>query len=126
MTATLRGFAFPFRIDPDSGSVAAQTGDDKIRANIAHILLTGVGERVMRRDYGGGLQQLVHDPNNEALRGLVRHQVARSLGQLEPRIVVQEIRVSQQGATLFLSVSYIVRSTRQTQTFSVSLGEGAL
>ncbi|PCC73774.1 Gene 25-like lysozyme [Nannocystis exedens] len=126
MTATIRGFAFPFRIDPDSGSVAAQAGDDKLRENIAHILLTGVGERIMRRGYGGGLQQLVHDPNNEVLRGVVQHQVAKSLGRLEPRIILQEVRVVQDGETLLLRIKYIVRSTRQVQTFSVPFGTGVL
>ncbi|WAS91043.1 GPW/gp25 family protein [Nannocystis punicea] len=126
MTETIRGFAFPFRIDPDSGSVAAQTGDDKLRENIAHILLTGMGERIMRRGYGGGLQQLVHDPNNEVLRGVVQHQVAKSLGRLEPRIILQEVRVTQDGETLLLRIKYIVRSTRQVQTFSVPFGTGQL
>jgi hypothetical protein len=126
VTDHIRGFAFPFRIDPASGSVAAQTGDDKLRENIVHILMTGIGERVMRRDYGGGLQQLVHDPNNEILRGIVQHQVAKSLGRLEPRILLQEVGVRQDGSMLYLQIRYIVRSSRQSQMLSVPVGTSVL
>ncbi|MFZ1985643.1 MAG: hypothetical protein WAU91_14590, partial [Desulfatitalea sp.] len=68
MSDEISGFSIPFRIDPESGQVAWAQGLDKLKENITHILLTGINERVMRRDYGGGLRQLVHDPNNEALR----------------------------------------------------------
>ena len=65
--------------------VAWTSGPEKLKENIKHILLTGLGERVMRRDYGGGLRQLVHDPNNDALRAIVQHQIAKAIGQWEPR-----------------------------------------
>ena len=62
MSEKYSGFSFPFHIDA-SGRVAWTSGPEKLKENIKHILLTGLGERVMRRDYGGGLRQLVHDPN---------------------------------------------------------------
>ena len=126
MPETIRGFAFPFKIDPDSGSVAAEADDEKLRHNIAHILMTGLGERVMRRGYGGGMQQLVHDPNNDILRSIVKHQAAKALGQLEPRIILQDINITQEGATLLLRISYIIRRTKQAQIFSVPFGIGGL
>jgi phage baseplate assembly protein W len=128
MTMDIHGFAFPFRIDRDTGRVAAESGDDKLRANIAHILMTGVGERIMRRGYGGGLRQLVHDPNNNALWAIVQHQVAKAIGLLEPRVQVQELTLSQSddGATLFVTVRYIIRNTKQVQNLSVPVGLGGL
>lgn len=124
MLENLQGFTFPFRIDPLTGGVAAQSGEDKIRENIAHILMTGVGERVMRRDYGGGLRQLVHDPNNEVMARIVQHQASRSLSLLEPRIALQELRVELDGATLSLHIKYIVRRTMQAQSFIVPIAAG--
>jgi len=121
----VRGFSIPFRIGA-GGGVAQESGDEKLKENIIHILLTGVGERVMRRDYGGGLRQLVHDPNNDALRALVQHQVAKSLGQWEPRVLVQAVTMSQEDATLFVRVDYIVRRTRQPESVSVPLAVGRL
>ena len=121
MTAPITGFAFPFQID---GGVKRQSDCDKLRANVVHILLTNVGERVMRRAYGGGLRALVQDPDNEALWAIVQHQIAKSIGALEPRVLVQAVALTQldDGATLSITVRYMVRTTQQTQTLSVPIG----
>lgn len=128
MATTLKGFAFPFQIDTTTGGVRAQSGDDKLRANIVHILLTNVGERVMRRAYGGGLRALVQDPNNSALWAIVQHQVGKSIGLLEPRVLLKALNVSQSddGATLFVSVTYLVKRTQSVQTLSVPIALSGL
>ena len=64
MNQKINGFSIPFRLNPASGGVVAESGGEKLKENIVHILMTRVGERVMRRKYGGGLRELLHDPNN--------------------------------------------------------------
>jgi phage baseplate assembly protein W len=128
VNGVIRGVAFPFRIDA-GGGVAEQSGDEKIRENIVQILLTNVGERVMRRDYGGGLRQLVHDPNNEALWAVIQHQVAKSIGRLEPRVLLQSLAVTADTrgeSSLTISVQYMIRRTRQVQKLSVPIGLGGI
>jgi phage baseplate assembly protein W len=126
MSEDIRGFSLPFRIDPASGGVVQASGPEKIKENIVHLLLTGVGERVMRRDYGGGLHQLVHDPNNDALRAIVQHQLAKSIGQWEPRVLLQDVTVTQQDGTLVVELRYVIRRTQQPQSVSVPLGLGGV
>lgn len=130
MSAPVRGIAFPFRID-SAGGVAEQSGDDKIRENIIQIVLTNVGERVMRRDYGGGLRQLLHDPNNEAMWAIVQHQIAKSVGRLEPRVLLQELKATNEATTrgesaVSVTVTYVIRRTRQVQKVSVPIGLGGI
>jgi phage baseplate assembly protein W len=125
MSEEIRGFSIPFRIGP-GGGVAQESEAEKLKENIIHILLTGVGERVMRRDYGGGIRQLVHDPNNDALRALVQHQIGKSIGQWEPRVLLQSVTVTQQDSTLIAHVDYIVRRTREPQSVSVPLNLGGV
>jgi hypothetical protein len=120
------GFSLPFRIDPTTGGVAWAGGDEKLKENLIHILLTGVGERVMRPGYGGGMRQLLHDPNNEALRAIVQHQIARSIGEWEPRVMLQEVVVTQEAGTLVVRLQYVVRRTQQPQSLSVPIGLGGL
>lgn len=120
------GFSLPFRIDPTTGRVAWAGGDEKLKENLIHILLTGVGERVMRPGYGGGMRQLLHDPNNEALRAIVQHQIAKSIGEWEPRVMLQEVVVTQEAGTLVVSLHYVVRRTEQPQSLSVPIGLGGL
>lgn len=123
MDNEIRGFSIPFRIGPNGG-VAQESGPEKLKENLIHILLTGVGERAMRRDYGGGIRQLVHDPNNDALRALVQHQIGKSIGQWEPRVLLQGVTVSQQDGTLIARVDYIIRNSGEIQSVSVPLNLG--
>lgn len=129
MSDAIRGLSFPFRIT-EGGGVAEQRGTDKLKENIVQILLTGAGERVMRRDYGGGLRKLLHDPSNVALKAIVQHQIAKAVSRFEPRVLVQSIEVEARrdgGAEqLWVSVSYVIRRTRQTQSLSVPIGLGGI
>jgi phage baseplate assembly protein W len=128
MTTSITGFAFPFRIDPITGGVRSQSDDDKLRANIIHILLTNLGERVMRRDYGAGLRRLVQSPNDNALWTIMQHQASKAIAASEPRVLVQGVNVSQSddGATLVVSVTYLVRRTQAVQALSVPITLGGL
>jgi phage baseplate assembly protein W len=68
----------------------------------------------------------VHDPNNDALRAVIQHQIARSITRWEPRVLLQSVAVSQQGGSLNAELRYIIRSSQQAQTLSVPLGVGGL
>ena len=122
MTPGISGFAFPFQIDPTTGGAKTES-DDKLRSNIVHILMTNVGERVMRRSYGGGLRRLVQEANDNALWAVVQHQIGKSIGLLEPRVLIQRLTVSQSddGGTLFVSMDYVVRRTQAVQTLTVPI-----
>jgi phage baseplate assembly protein W len=128
MTTSILGFAFPFRIDPVTGGVQSQRDDDKLRANIVHILLTNLGERVMRRGYGAGMRRLAQSPNDNALWAIMQHQAGKAIAAAEPRVLVQEVNVSQSddGATLLVSVMYLVRRTQALQALSVPITLGGL
>lgn len=107
MTDTIRGPAFPFRIDPRSGGVAIAEGSDKLKQNLKHLLLTRIGERVMLRQYGGGATQLLHENINDGLISVARHQITRALVRNEPRILPQEVSVISQEGELYLGITYI-------------------
>lgn len=126
MTEPVRGFSLPFRIDPLTGGVAAETGAEKLKENVIAVLLTDIGERVMRREYGGGIRALVHDPNNDALRAIVQRQIAKGIQQNEPRVQVQSVTVAQQGGTLVAELRYLVLESRQLQGVTIPLALGAL
>lgn len=124
MSEQIRGISFPFHINLASGSVGMTSGEEKLKQNIVQLLLTGLGERIMNRSYGTGIRQLLHDPNNDALQAIVQYQVGTTLGQFEPRVLLQSVDVVQDGATLFVTVIYLVRRTRQVQQTSVPIAFG--
>lgn len=124
----IRGFAFPFRIDPATGGVQAQSDGDKLRANVIHIIMTNIGERTMRRSYGSGLRQLVQDPNNQVVWAIIQQQIAKSVGMLEPRVLLQELTVSGSDdlAGVRVDVRYVVRQTQAAQSLTIPVAFGAL
>jgi phage baseplate assembly protein W len=126
MNDELSGLAFPFNLDPQTGGIAQSSGARKIRENLVHLLLSGIGERVMQREYGGGIRQLVHDPNNDALRAIVQHQIGKAIGKWEPRVLLQNVGVTQQEGTLMIEVQYVERQTQQLQTVTVPVSLGVV
>jgi uncharacterized protein len=107
MNDEIKGFAFPFRIDPDTGGVAMLSGREKIRQNVRLVLSTRRGERPMLRDYGTKIPSLVHDPNDDVLADLVQTQAREALLQWEPQILVMASKVEQFEGELRLRLSYI-------------------
>lgn len=107
---------YPFHFD-DRGRTAFTDDDDHIRDMIEQFLFTGAGERVNRPDFGGGLPQLVFEPNSDALASTVQRTaqagLQRYLGDL---ITVQVLVASTEEATLRVEVRYIVRRTGETRT----------
>lgn len=103
----IRGVAFPFRIDPETGGVAWASGREKVRQNVRLVLGTRMGERPMLRDYGTRLPSLVQDPNDEVLADLAQTQAREALLRWEPRILVISTRFEQQEGELRIWLTYV-------------------
>lgn len=93
----VRGVAFPFRIDPETGRVAMTGGEAKVRDNVRLIVGTRIGERPMLRMFGTRIPALVHDPDDEILVEIAAKQAVEALLQWEPRIVVTGSAVEPAG-----------------------------
>ncbi len=106
MIEDVRGAAFPFRIDPETGAVAWASGHKKIRQNIRIILGTRHGERPMLRQFGSRVHSLVHDVNDDVLADLVQRQAQQALLQWEPRVLIIDSQVDQSEGELRLRLRY--------------------
>lgn len=65
-----------------------------LRQSIVDILTTPIGTRVMRRNYGSRLPDLIDLPMNEALKVDIYSATAEALLRWEPRFVLSQIAVS--------------------------------
>lgn len=70
------------------------SGIDHLRQSIRDILTTPVGTRVMRRDYGSRLYQLIDAPMNRSTMLALYAATADALRKWEPRISVTSVKVS--------------------------------
>jgi phage baseplate assembly protein W len=104
----VRGFAFPFRIDPATGGVQAASGLDKIRQNLRLIIGTRIGERPLMRQFGTRIPSLVHEPNDSVLADVIQTQARDALIQWEPRVLVTGSHIEQSEGELRLRLAYIL------------------
>ena len=106
------GWAFPPQANA-RGELLTVSYEEDIRQAIRIILATTPGERVMRPDFGAGLNALVFEPINTTTMTLARRRVEEALTMWEPRIdhvsvkVTEEVRLGR----LMIEIEYRVRAT---------------
>lgn len=85
---------FPLLPLPDAnGALAWPDLAQSVRDGIRLILSTRPGEQLMRPDFGGGLDRLLHAPNTVATRRQIRDLVQDALTRWERRILLDAVEV---------------------------------
>jgi phage baseplate assembly protein W len=138
------GWSFPPCTQTD-GRIETVAYEEDIRQAIRIILATDRGERVMRPDFGAGLNSFVFEPVSQTTMERVRTRVEESLIDWEPRIDVEEVAVvpgqvdrdrlvpddGNSGVTvrnaLLINITYRVRATNSVSNlvYPFYLQEGA-
>lgn len=75
----------------------AISGQSHIEQSVSDILFTPLGTRVMRRDYGSLLPELIDGPINPLMRMRVMAASVMALARWEPRIQVNQVDFSESG-----------------------------
>ncbi|CAM3950369.1 GPW/gp25 family protein [Xenorhabdus thuongxuanensis] len=102
-----------------------QTGEqltdiDHIRQSVSDILMTPVGSRIARRQYGSLLSALIDAPQNPALRLQLMAACYTAIQRWEPRIALTAITLSQNAAgQMTVDISGHYSSERDPIVFSV-------
>jgi phage baseplate assembly protein W len=102
------------------------TRREHIRQSIADILTTPIGTRLMRRNYGSFLPQLVDHPATDANRLRLIAATAQAIMKWEPRTRLLRVNVgfNAQGKC---QLSIVRRDTNGTDSvaFTVTVGQAA-
>lgn len=116
-----KGLRFPFAFQKRSGGaqISTTTSADHahIHESILQILGTRPGERLMNPDFGSHVRDLVFEPNDAVLKGLLRHYIIDSLERWEKRIVVTDVSFDDSAEnidsyTLYICISYRIIDTQ--------------
>lgn len=79
---------------------------DHIRQSVADILTTPVGTRVMRRDYGSRIFELIDQPHSGALRLKLMAATVMALLRWEPRVIIERMELShREGGAFYLDLA---------------------
>lgn len=82
----------------DRTTGAPLEGDAHLAQSIGDILMTPIGTRVMLRDYGSLLFELLDRPLNAATRLMLYAATAMALTKWEPRLTLTRVNLSSVGA----------------------------
>ena len=108
-----RGFSWPMSVD-HTGSIALTNGAQDLDHSIHVVLLTAPGERLMRPQFGCRIWDLLFEPVNANLLGLISQAVRDALAQWEPRIAVEDVRPVQDAtdsSLVRIEITYRVKAT---------------
>ena len=107
------GWAFPVQPGAD-GEIALAEYEESVRQSVWIILGTSPGERVMRPDFGCGLDDLVFSLGGAQTAGSVAAEVTRALTIWEPRLELLDVQAAPDellGNALLIRITYRVRAT---------------
>lgn len=116
-----KGLRFPFGFAKRSGGaqVSTVTSMDHahIHESILQILGTRPGERFMNPEFGSHARDLVFEPNDAVLRGLLRHYITDAIERWEKRVYVTDVSFDESpkavdAYTLSVRISYRVIDTQ--------------
>jgi phage baseplate assembly protein W len=91
---TFKDLSITFKKHPVSDDLVVVKDKAAIVQAITALLLTNKGERPFQPDLGCDIRRSLFEPLDYATSGLIRSQILDVLGKYEPRIEVEDIRVS--------------------------------
>ena len=94
---------------------------DHIRQSVRDILVTPVGSRVMRREYGSLLSALIDQPQTPALRLQIMAACYSAIQKWEPRITLSTITFERGEADGALYVDITGTRPTTSQPFSLTI-----
>ena len=114
----------------EQGRLGWSVDDRSVREVMLNILLTRPGERLQRPDFGAGLLNFAHQPNNETTRNLIAGVVHKSLERWETRVIVEAVEVAPSPtsvADVHINIRYRPRHTQTPAElgFTLNLGQAS-
>lgn|SRR5512140_1076710 len=107
------GWAFPLLPDA-TGALGYSSAEANIEQALKLVLLTHLGERVMRPAFGSEVRSYVFAPGSVRYLGLVKTAVGEAIRDWEPRVELLDVQVDvepRQPERVLVSIDYLVRRT---------------
>lgn len=128
MSGAFIGQGWKFPILPDAGGRLGYVGGkDNVEQSLRILLLTSLGERVMRPTLGCKAPRLVFAPGSAQFLHLLETSVREAVRDWEPRVELDQVRAETDPGDetrAIVSISYRIRSsnTRGNLVFPFYLG----
>jgi len=106
------GWSFPPVFE--NGAVVVTGGVTSIRESLRIIVTTSLGERVMRPDFGCGMQNEVFATMDSSRLAIIEAMVRRAILLHEPRVDAKRVAVSADhpAGVLMIEIEYEIRGSK--------------
>ena len=108
-----KGWSFPIQVD-GSGTIAYKEGKDNIEQSLKILLMTALGERVMRSEYGNQAPDLVFSPGSVQYLKLLEKSIEDAIIRWEPRVIINEViaeSVDGEENRVIVNIAYTIRGS---------------
>jgi phage baseplate assembly protein W len=128
MSSQIIGAGWRFPLLPDAaGGLSYVDGDQNVEQSLKILLLTGLGQRMMRPDFGTQAPRMVFAPGSVQYLGLLENSIREAVRDWEPRIDLEEVsaEVNPLDETqVTVQIGYRIRqtNTRSNLVFPFYLG----
>jgi len=133
------GWKFPFQINANTGGVAntsdqldgttSQEGQRRhISGALQQLVLTALGERFFRPEFGTRLHDLIFDPLDDTLLALLSYYVGAGIEDWEPRVELLNVDINADvyKGVVRIIADYLIRATYEqgSEVFPFYVNEG--
>jgi len=114
------GWKFPITFEKGGegqrSTVLMAKAEQDIAESLTILFSTRPGERVMRPNYGGSLEELLYEPINPSLETYIKDLITNAILYYEPRIELESIllnnsREEQMEGRIKIALTFSIRST---------------
>jgi hypothetical protein len=108
------GWSFPPTFRRGGAEVAMVSGSTDIHQCLHILLSTRLGERIMQDEFGCALDSIVFEEIDQGLINTLNHTITDAILYHEPRIILDELDVSESAdepGLLLISLIYTIRGT---------------
>jgi len=111
-----KGIIFP--IELNNGAPVIRTDNELIKSSIAMILGWPDRDRFFIPEFGSRLEELLEEPNDQVILGVMNYFIKTTLKKWEPRIRVDTVRAySKKPESLQVVISYTIIRTNKGDSF---------
>lgn len=113
-------------VPDENGRLTFNDLETSVRDRIEAVLRTSPGEQLMRPQFGAGLEQAIHRPNNAGVRAELQGTIAAHVSAFEPRILLDRVHVEpgDDPSVLIVTISYRIRQIGVATAITVSVPVG--
>lgn len=113
-------------VPDENGRLGYNDLETSVRDRIEAVLRTSPGEQLMRPEFGAGLEQAIHRPNNAGVRAELQGAIAAHVSAFEPRIALDRVEVEpgDDPSLLLVTIAYRIRQIGMATAITVSVPVG--